>query len=144
MKKRLWHRYFPVTFVKFLRTPFCTEHLWWLLLLKAFLWDFISFTIFHLSRTSFTEDFLRRAYRWSFSFTTLKFLFRKKNVKIFPEAKCVSWNIIQFVHTIKFPSYDHDSVSFEERINNFNFSCEGYYSFKSCLKILKKHSQLCC
>ena len=31
-KKRLWHRCFPVNFVKFLRTPFYTEHLWWLLL----------------------------------------------------------------------------------------------------------------
>ena len=25
---RLWHRCFPVNFVKFLRTPFLTEHLW--------------------------------------------------------------------------------------------------------------------
>ena len=29
LKKRLW---FPVNFVKFLRTPFCKEHLWRLLL----------------------------------------------------------------------------------------------------------------
>ena len=27
-KKRLWHRCFPVNFVKFLRAPFYTEHLW--------------------------------------------------------------------------------------------------------------------
>ena len=32
LKKRLWHECFPVNFVKFLRTPFYTEHLWWLLL----------------------------------------------------------------------------------------------------------------
>ena len=32
LKKRLWHRCFPVSFVKFLRTPFFTEHLRWLLL----------------------------------------------------------------------------------------------------------------
>ena len=31
-KKRLWHRCFPVIFVKFLRIPFLTEHLCWLLL----------------------------------------------------------------------------------------------------------------
>ena len=31
-KKRLWHRCFPVNFAKFLRPPFFTEHLWWLLL----------------------------------------------------------------------------------------------------------------
>ena len=29
-KKRLWHRCFPVNFVKFLRTPLFIEHLWWL------------------------------------------------------------------------------------------------------------------
>ena len=32
LKKRRWHSCFPVKFVKFLRTPFYTEHLWWLLL----------------------------------------------------------------------------------------------------------------
>ena len=31
LNKRLWHWRFPVN-VKFLRTPFYTEHLWWLLL----------------------------------------------------------------------------------------------------------------
>ena len=31
LKKRLWHRPFHVNFVKYLRTPFFTEHLWWLL-----------------------------------------------------------------------------------------------------------------
>ena len=33
LKKKLWHRCFPVNLAKFLRTPFFTEHLWWLLLL---------------------------------------------------------------------------------------------------------------
>ena len=28
LKKRLWHRCFPMNFAKFLRTPFFTEHLW--------------------------------------------------------------------------------------------------------------------
>ena len=32
LKKRLWHRCFPVNFAKSLRTPFLTEHLRWLLL----------------------------------------------------------------------------------------------------------------
>ena len=31
LKKRPWHRCFPSTFAKFLRTPFFTEHLRWLL-----------------------------------------------------------------------------------------------------------------
>ena len=32
IKKRLWHRCFPVNFAKFLRTSFSIEHLGWLLL----------------------------------------------------------------------------------------------------------------
>ena len=35
LKKRLWHRCFPVNFVEFLRTPFFAEHLRWLLLNAA-------------------------------------------------------------------------------------------------------------
>ena len=43
LKKRLWHRCFPVNFAKFLRAPFFIEHLWWLLLesnetLFIFIW----------------------------------------------------------------------------------------------------------
>ena len=34
LKKRLWHRCFPVNFVEFLRTPLFIEHLWWLLLFR--------------------------------------------------------------------------------------------------------------
>ena len=32
LKKSPWHRCFPVKVVKFPRTPFLTEHLWWFLL----------------------------------------------------------------------------------------------------------------
>ena len=32
LKKRVWHKCFPVNFAKFLRTPFIPEHLGWLLL----------------------------------------------------------------------------------------------------------------
>ena len=34
IKKRLWHRCFPVNFAQFLRTPFTIKHLWWLLLFR--------------------------------------------------------------------------------------------------------------
>ena len=34
IKKRLQHRYFPVSIAKFLRTPFLTEYLQWQLLCK--------------------------------------------------------------------------------------------------------------
>ena len=36
LKKRPWQRCFPVNFAKFLRTPFLTEHLRWLLLYLTF------------------------------------------------------------------------------------------------------------
>ena len=39
LKKRLWHRCFPLYFEKFLRTPFSIEHLCWLLLKN--LWNII-------------------------------------------------------------------------------------------------------
>ena len=43
LKKRLWHRCFPVNFAKFTRTPFFTEHLWWLLL--SLLWATLTTTL---------------------------------------------------------------------------------------------------
>ena len=39
LKKRLCHRCFPVNSAKFLRTPFLTEHLQWLLLKDGKLWS---------------------------------------------------------------------------------------------------------
>ena len=44
-KKRLQHRCFPVNFVKFLRTSFYIEHLWWLLSL--------SFSLYHFAALSY-------------------------------------------------------------------------------------------
>ena len=41
LKRRLWHRCFPVNFMEFLRTPFFTEHLWWLLLLIEMVMFFV-------------------------------------------------------------------------------------------------------
>ena len=40
LKMRLWHRCFPVNFVKFRRTPFFIEHLRWLLLRVLFSCEF--------------------------------------------------------------------------------------------------------
>ena len=45
LKKRLWHRCFPVNFVKFLRTPFYIEHLRWLLLFIEKLMDDLTLNI---------------------------------------------------------------------------------------------------
>ena len=38
LKKRLWHRCFPVNFAKFLRKPFLKEHLRWLFLHMLLVW----------------------------------------------------------------------------------------------------------
>ena len=32
LKKRLWHKCFPMDFAKFSRKPFFIEHVWWLLM----------------------------------------------------------------------------------------------------------------
>ena len=34
LKKRLWHRCYPVNFAKFVGTHSLTEHIWWLLSLR--------------------------------------------------------------------------------------------------------------
>ena len=68
------------------------------------------------------------------------FYFERKMSKYFRKRNACRENIIQLVQTIKFHSCDHENVSFIERLNNFHFSCHRYYSFKSCLKILKKRN----
>ena len=60
IKKRLWHRCFPVKFVKILRTPFVTQHLRPATLLKKRLWH----RCFHVNfakclRTLFVTEHLR-------------------------------------------------------------------------------------
>ena len=57
LKKRLWHRCFPVNFVKFLRTPFFIEHLWWLLFFIPIY--FFSFTVNWDIKTLTTEAVVR-------------------------------------------------------------------------------------
>ena len=43
IKKRLWHRCFPMNFAKFLRAPIFTEHLRWLLLKQLLATDSFTF-----------------------------------------------------------------------------------------------------
>ena len=46
LKKRLWHRYFPVNFGKFLRTTFLQNTSWWLLLcIRGMVESFNSFCL---------------------------------------------------------------------------------------------------
>ena len=59
----LWHRCFPVNFVKFLRTTFLTEYLWWLLLAIMIFTRAIPLYCKTLLKT-FSEKF----YRWLLCF----------------------------------------------------------------------------
>ena len=54
LNKGLWHRCFPVNYVKLLRTPFFIEQLWWLLLLPTFV---ISELYLEACQTSMMELF---------------------------------------------------------------------------------------
>ena len=77
LKKRLWHRCFPVKFAKFLRTPFLTEHLQWLLLKAP---NFISVARFcavqntsnYLEKAHLRKPFLQNSGCFQMSVTFLK------------------------------------------------------------------------
>ena len=62
LKRRLWHRCFPVNFAKFLRTPFFIQHLWWLLLFVIYL--FVKWgSMKHLGLINKIHPNLRGTYR---------------------------------------------------------------------------------
>ena len=56
LRKRLWHRCFPVNFAKFIRTPFIIEHLWWLLL--VFLYTSQCWSLFLIKLEVFLTEYL--------------------------------------------------------------------------------------
>ena len=62
LKKRLWHRCFPVNFAKFFRTTFFIEHLWWLLLSSLFFNSLIR-TCFFENLNCNTQFFLEMCLR---------------------------------------------------------------------------------
>ena len=80
LKKRLWHRCFLVNFAKFLRTPFLTEHLWWLLLRAP---DFVSLprlctiqnTSNSLAKAHLRTPFLQNSSQWLLS--NVSYFFKK-------------------------------------------------------------------
>ena len=57
LKKRLWHRCFPVNFAIFLRTPFFIEHLWWLFLFFTFSLPLEYIKVFENLNHETTKDF---------------------------------------------------------------------------------------
>ena len=65
LAKKFWHRYFSVNFVKFLRAPFYTEHLWWLLLILQQHDNKFSFWLY--SRYWFSVIYMHIQVSWVFS-----------------------------------------------------------------------------
>ena len=61
LKKRLWHRRFPVNYAKFLKIPFFIEHLWWLLLKKRrFMYCILAQLVYLVVRKSLVANYLLR------------------------------------------------------------------------------------
>ena len=102
-KKRLWHRCFPVNFPRFLRAPFFTEHLRWLLLYSHYTLNGAIKTVpvegpsHRLLPTMFTFLINRNLSRFfvekqhiSLSFTTLKTLVKFIIATIYITSACNS------------------------------------------------------
>ena len=75
LKKRLWHRCFLVSFVKFLRAPLFTEHLWWLLLICV-------------TKTYFQRDAIK----------FLRNILFVKKIVVHQKIKIVSENLISMIY----------------------------------------------
>ena len=61
LKKRLWHRRFPVNYAKFLKIPFFIEHLWWLLLKKRrFMYCILAQLVYLVVRKSLVANYFLR------------------------------------------------------------------------------------
>ena len=92
LKKRAWHRFFPVNFAKFLRTTFLIEHLQWLCL-KLFLecqsiWYFNRNTIYSRTNIIFLSD-ARNSHEIKISF--FHFLSSKKKISYFMEKRSTTF-----------------------------------------------------
>ena len=74
IKKRLWLRCFPVNLMKFLRRPFCIEHLWWLLLCHRI--PFLFAIYYTFSKVYFVSTLSSFAEK----FGVLRFLLTSKNI----------------------------------------------------------------
>ena len=80
IKKRLWHRCFPVNMAKLLRTAFFIEHLWWLL--PDFLQNLLKTTV-----KKIIQKFLKNY----FLFLAAAFL-KITTLQVF-RSFCLSWNM---------------------------------------------------
>ena len=115
IKKRPWRRCFPVNFVKFLRTPFLTEHLRWLLLIL---------TYSYLSRGGFLFTYFKFWISWN----------QIKCNEIY--LKLFSWNSLKEIFYSVSSPYDM-KIYFHSIKNNFVFN--KTYFHNSPFFIMSKH-----
>ena len=78
----LWRRCFSVNFAKFLRTPFLTEHLWWLFLSTCFFAIHLLLQL-HVTSSNFFSCFLLVTIFTFFEFWWLYWLLRLKHQFLF-------------------------------------------------------------
>ena len=100
LKKRLWHRCFTVNLVKFLRTIFIIEHIWWLLLQKHNMMPFFFQTLAELA----CLIFIILDIKWGFISANATTLRNGKNFHSIPEGflkKCYSTDLLSFLFNTK-------------------------------------------
>ena len=143
LKKRLFlHSCFPVNFAKFLRTPFFTEHSWWLLLKvckRYFLSNFYfspndsplknyeKCFLFHLKSFFRSRDIHVIVFSSSPLFLPVSHCFRswsRKNLKVCNLINCLNRNLIKhFVwHLEKEIRCDIESLSIDRVLNKEHFN----------------------
>ena len=72
LKESLWHRCFPVNFAKFLRTPFFTKHLQWLLLIQKHTLPHMLILIMTSQLSKLMEWFKRTEHDYSMKYSILR------------------------------------------------------------------------
>ena len=132
---RLWHRYFPVNFAKFLKTPFIIEHLWWLLLNLSWyilpLWVFFeSFKVFSSSKM-YEKSKIRlcslRGVEKNGCFgkphkkkTTMKKPSLRKATGLHLYKKKVFWQVISGISHFHIVNFEHVIASWEKRFTTLS------------------------
>ena len=130
LKRRLWHRYFPVNFVRFLRTPsYFIEHFWWLLLSIVFtmslnprpsenlvfeVWANLNHTIQQKCGDLATWNILikysltrwRKKLKWIVKFQNY-FFYKKHVFELQPQCCSILFQKISVDQILKFPSLTH-------------------------------------
>ena len=123
LKKRLWHRSFPVNFAKFLRTPFLTEHLRRLLLETELETPPIIFTYVLVTKSSHQWQSSTFSFRGMTNYNFASLFCKSKREDLRNKEKCLLF---------------HFKSSFRSRVNQIlTFHIFKCHDIIKCLH--KKH-----